>query len=198
LLGRHAADLQAIARVTTMALTAPMFLVRILFALAVATFCLSMSFATGFVALMVMGQAQLTMAYFYQYKAGKVDRAYVIRFSAMFAALLVGVLWLDWGPGVHFLAAGYFVVHFLYDERHLVEDGDDFGGWLRLLPIALIFLAMVVRNRLGFDAQFEAGVVAVAGVAVWTLGMAFRGRRPAAGGRTSGTPGSSASSRSEC
>jgi hypothetical protein len=125
-----------------------------------------------------MGHAHYLMAYLYQYKAGKMDRAYLVRFAAMFALMLVGLAWLDWGWAFYLLGSGYFVLHFLYDERFLLADGNDFRGWLRVLPIALIYLAATANVRLGIDLQPLAGVVAVAGFAVHAGAMALKRVRP--------------------
>lgn len=161
-----------------MSLTTPQYLIRIAIMLGVAVFCLSVSFRVAFSVVLVMGHAHYLMAYLYQYKAGKMDRGYLARLFAMFALMLVALEWLDWGAAIYLLGSGYFVLHFLYDERFLLADGNDFRGWLRVLPIVLIYVAAPIHVGLGLDLQPLAGMVAVGGFALHAGAMAIARRRP--------------------
>ena len=113
-------------------------------------------------------QAHFLMAYYYQYKAGKINKAYVLRY--VFAFLVVFGSYYFYGPNNWpvFLMGAYFVIHFLYDERYLMSESTDFYGWFRLFPI-MIACAPVVFSSLGFDIYAEAKI------ALFVLGGGMQG-----------------------
>jgi hypothetical protein len=146
--------------------------------LGVAAFCLTVSNDLVLNAMVVLGQAHFTMAYVYQYRAGKVDRAYMLKYVFFFSLLFGSFAIFDWWRTLGFVAAGYFVLHFLYDERFLLAEKPGFDGWVRLLPILVIFGAKCLYDWYEIDVLNYAGALAVSGATVWAARLVQTRRWP--------------------
>lgn len=173
----------AAAAATSMTGTA--LLLRSMALLVIAALCWALPgalFAGSAAALMILtGQAHFSMTYLYHYRTGRMTRRYLLRLGAMMA-LLFGAfaLW----PAVELLAlatAAYFLVHFLYDERHLMREAPDAAGWLRALPTLVVLAGALAwqHSDLPPAPVFWASLAIALGlVARHGYGMWRRGERP--------------------
>lgn len=108
-------------------------------------------------AVIAFAQAHFLMAYYYQYKAGKLNRSYVVKYIAAFFIVFGSYYFFDQNGWPSFLMSAYFVIHFLYDERYLMSESADFYGWIRLSPI-MAACSPVVFSSLGVDVYAEAEI----------------------------------------
>ncbi len=161
-----------------MQLTSRLFAVRTLIMFAVAAFCLSFSKSFVMNVMIILGQAHFSMAYLYQYKAGKVDRQYVIKYVCLFIGLFGGFSLFGWERTLGFVAGTYFVLHFLYDERFLLAEKSDFYGWMRLMPVLVIFAARSLYDWYQIDLLSYAAALATSGFIVWAGNLVRNRRRP--------------------
>lgn len=111
-------------------------------------------------AVWIFGQAHFLMAYYYQYKARKINKSYIVKY--LFAFFVVFGVYSLYGPNgwPSFLAQSYFVIHFLYDERFLMSESTSFDGWMRLSPI-IIVCSPEFLSRLGIDISEQARVLSL-------------------------------------
>lgn len=106
----------------------------------------------------VMGHGHFLMAYFYQWKAGKMTRAYGLRFALFaFAILAIYNAWPDY-RGLVAVTTIYFLLHMLWDEQYLMRLPMDLsrspmhlGRTLEMAPIVLLFSARVVDDMWALD-----------------------------------------------
>lgn len=94
--------------------------------------------------MIILGMGHFALTYIYQFKAGKIDNAYIARWLLLFFLLIFGVYQTDISQGFMYLSMGYFVMHFLYDERHMYQEDTDFIGWLRISPILFLYLVFIL------------------------------------------------------
>lgn len=106
----------------------------------------------------VMGHGHFLIAYFYQWKAGKMTPAYGLRFF-LSATVIVGAYsaWPDYRALVA-LTTIYFLMHMLWDEQYLLRLPLDlrqspmhFGRALEMVPIVLLFSARVLDDMWTLD-----------------------------------------------
>lgn len=121
-----------------MTLTHNALIPRFLIVACVATFILIFNSPATFYAVVILGQAHFLLAYLYQYKAGKINARYIIKYAIVFILLFGSYYLYGWSALLSTSAGFYFVIHFLYDERHLMSEPTSFEGWLRLCPLIVI------------------------------------------------------------
>lgn len=103
----------------------------------------------------VLGQGHFLLAYYYQFKAGKMDRAYLARYLVSSALLLI-----FWFSSFHhellvLFTAVFFLQHALFDELYLLRDTKpeqesplNWGRLLEISPVFLLYTGMLVDGIL--------------------------------------------------
>jgi hypothetical protein len=124
----------------------------------------------------VLGQGHFLTAYFYQWKAGKMTRGYLLRYL-LAAAAIVGcyTAWPDYRRLVAFTTI-YFLLHMLWDEQYLLRLPMDLrqspmhlGRTLEMAPIVLLFSARVVDDMFAWDAWRTTPFVEIAQPSCWGI-----------------------------
>lgn len=94
----------------------------------------------------ILVQGHFLLGYLYQYKAGKINQTYVLRYIPSAVFLFGACFFLPVERLLGVLAATYFLVHFFYDERYLLRERAEFSGWKIALPtIGLLFAEILYR-----------------------------------------------------
>lgn len=122
-------------------------------------------------AVIVLGQGHFLACYFYQYRNGKIDRAYLLKY-ALAALLLFGGYYFY--PNLFLLvtvASVYFVLHLLVDERFLAGQRPTLQRGLAFLPFFLIYLGMIVDNVFVGQATLDFWLAQVQNLPVSILGV---------------------------
>lgn len=134
--------------------------------------------------MMVAAQGHFTMAYLYHYRSGKITAGYALGFGSAFLLLFGSYALFQWTTLLGFVVSGYFIIHFLYDERHMTQEPPEFSGWLRALPTVFVLGADVLCRYTAapllptYWACLAAALVLVA----WLIAqMLWQGRRPGLG-----------------
>ncbi len=124
------------------------FPIRYLTLLAVAALCwvepfwLPLNSVGGLMA--VLAQGHFILGYWYQYKAGKMNRSYAARYIPIASVLFAACLLISAERLFEPVAAAYFLIHFFYDERYLLREDADFFGWRIALPTIGLLVAEVI------------------------------------------------------
>lgn len=154
-------------------------LYRLLSLFIVAPILLLSSQQTLYLALVTMGQAHFFMVYLYQWKAGKIDRNYLIGFAIKFV-LVVGAYMLYHNTDLLLFIVGiYFVFHFLADEQFLIGKKATRDRFLDFAPILVMFLGVELRDFLHVDIA-RAGLYAGGVLLMARLGLMIAGKMPMA------------------
>lgn len=104
----------------------------------------------------VLGHAHFLLAYYYQFKAGRVNRIYILRFSVVALFLLL----LAWAThystaAILCVAAFVFAVHFMLDELYLL--GFEPRPIHTLLLVSLVFPYTALAIDVGFSLGWSVG-----------------------------------------
>lgn len=102
----------------------------------------------------VLGQGHFLLAYYYQYKAGKIDRAFGIRYACC-VIVLAAFYFLAFNHELLLLATAiFFLQHALFDELHLlrvdVPDKNPLTSarLCEMTPVFLLYTAMLIDGVL--------------------------------------------------
>ncbi|MBN9416143.1 MAG: hypothetical protein J0I12_11935 [Candidatus Eremiobacteraeota bacterium] len=105
--------------------------------------------------MIVLGQGHFLLAYFYQFRAGKIGPLYVLNYG-FWACLILLVYWMHpFAAGLTAVATVYFAWHMAVDEFYLSElplrlrsSPLHLGRLLEMLPLMLVYAAAVVDAML--------------------------------------------------
>lgn len=119
----------------------------------------------------ILAQGHFLLGYLYQYKNGKINRGYALRYIPAAVALFGACFFIPVEKLFETLAAAYFLVHFFYDERYLLRENADFSGWKITLPtIGLLTVEALYRFAEIRFFWLYSGILALsAGSMLWML-----------------------------
>jgi hypothetical protein len=94
----------------------------------------------------ILVQGHFLMGYLYQYKSGKINQTYALRYLPVALLLFAACLLLPVDRLLTISATGYFLIHFFYDERYMLREEAELSGWKIALPtIGLLFAEILYR-----------------------------------------------------
>lgn len=96
-------------------------------------------------AMMVLAQGHFFLSYLYQYRAGKMTPKFTKRYLFAVAGVLSAYALVSQVKVIEAITAGYFIIHFFYDERHLLDEKPNSRGWLICLPTIVLLAAEVLH-----------------------------------------------------
>lgn len=96
----------------------------------------------------ILAQGHFLLSYIYQYKMGKMNQGFALRYLPVAIVLFAAALLVPMEKFLETLAALYFLIHFFYDERYLLGENADFSGWKIALP-TIILLGGEIFYRYG-------------------------------------------------
>lgn len=96
------------------------------------------------ITMIVIGHVHFLLPYIYHSRDGKINTQYLLKCGFLLALILI---WLLYSPNprlIYYLIIGYSVLHFLFDERYMFSESNDYLGWMRLSPIWLLFFSFTL------------------------------------------------------
>lgn len=133
------------------------FPIRYFFILTIGTLCwvepyfLPENSLGGITSILVQGH--FLLGYLYQYKAGKMNQGYALRYVPVALLLFTACFFLPVEKLLGVLAATYFLVHFFYDERYLLRERAEFSGWKIALPTICLLFAEILYRYAGLRSE---------------------------------------------
>ncbi|MCE9624351.1 MAG: hypothetical protein K8R69_02685 [Deltaproteobacteria bacterium] len=122
-------------------------------------------------AIIAFGQGHFLACYYYQYKYGKMNRAYLMKYLGALVLVFGGYILY---PNLYLLvtaASVYFVVHLSVDERFLWKEQPSLQRGLAFLPFLLIYMGMIVDSIFVGHVRIETGYTAPMEFPVSILGI---------------------------
>lgn len=96
--------------------------------------------------LIFMGQAHFALAYFYQYKAGKINRTYLRKFILFSIVLLTYYFAFLNNTHLMIFTSVLFVLHFIFDEYYLDAKSLNLSEIYKVLPITLAYITFIFNS----------------------------------------------------
>lgn len=96
--------------------------------------------------LIFMGQAHFALAYFYQFKAGKINRSYALKFIVFSVILLTYYFLFLNDTQLMVFTSALFVLHFLFDEYYLDNNKLNRTEIYKTLPILLAYITFIFND----------------------------------------------------